>query len=75
MSVPPYESGQPACLSFSLLDPYVARELGIVAAHLLDEPLDVLASDKRLKRIPEREWARLDSNQGPTDYESAALTS
>jgi hypothetical protein len=21
------------------------------------------------------EWARLDSNQGPTDYESAALTS
>ena len=21
-----------------------------------------------------REWARLDSNQGPTDYESAALT-
>jgi hypothetical protein len=22
-----------------------------------------------------REWARLDSNQGPTDYESAALTS
>ena len=22
-----------------------------------------------------RKWARLDSNQGPTDYESAALTS
>ena len=22
-----------------------------------------------------RRWARLDSNQGPTDYESAALTS
>ena len=24
---------------------------------------------------PWSEWARLDSNQGPTDYESAALTS
>jgi Phage integrase family len=24
---------------------------------------------------PIEEWARLDSNQGPTDYESAALTS
>ena len=24
---------------------------------------------------PLEEWARLDSNQGPTDYESAALTS
>ena len=24
---------------------------------------------------PLSEWARLDSNQGPTDYESAALTS
>jgi hypothetical protein len=25
--------------------------------------------------IEQGDWARLDSNQGPTDYESAALTS
>jgi hypothetical protein len=29
--------------------------------------------DARMQGL--RRWARLDSNQGPTDYESAALTS
>ena len=37
-----------------ILDPQVARELGIVAAHLLDEPLGVLAPHERLDGIPER---------------------
>jgi hypothetical protein len=27
------------------------------------------------RELSAAEWARLDSNQGPTDYESAALTS
>ena len=35
--------------------------------------------DTRFQAVPARLlgliWARLDSNQGPTDYESAALTS
>ena len=35
----------PARLKLSLLDPQVAREVGIVAAHLLDEALGVLAAD------------------------------
>ncbi len=34
------------------------------------------AADAEIVRFPARSrWARLDSNQGPTDYESAALTS
>jgi hypothetical protein len=34
------------------------------------------AADAEILRFPEpSRWARLDSNQGPTDYESAALTS
>jgi hypothetical protein len=34
--------------SMALLDPQVARELGMVATDLCDEPLRVLASDERL---------------------------
>jgi hypothetical protein len=34
------------------------------------------APSGEIVRFPARsKWARLDSNQGPTDYESAALTS
>jgi hypothetical protein len=41
--------------SSSLLDPQVAREFGIVAAHLLDEPHGVLAADEHLEFDAERE--------------------
>jgi hypothetical protein len=37
-----------------LLDPQVAREFEIVAAHLLDEALRVLAPDDRLDGVAER---------------------
>ena len=43
---------QPARLELALLDPQVARELGIVAANLLDEALCVLAPDERLEASP-----------------------
>ncbi len=32
-------------------------------------------NDANSASLSSRYWARLDSNQGPTDYESAALTS
>jgi hypothetical protein len=35
-------------LGYALPDPQVARELGIVASHLFDDALGVLASDERL---------------------------
>ena len=38
-----------ACLEFALLDPDLRRDLGIVAAHLLDEPLGVLATNEHLE--------------------------
>jgi hypothetical protein len=45
---------EPARLQLPLLDPQVARNLGIVAANLFDEPVGVLAADERLDRVPER---------------------
>jgi hypothetical protein len=45
----------PARLGLPLLDLQVARELGIVAANRLDEPLGVLAVDERLDGVAERE--------------------
>ena len=39
---------------FQLLDALVAREVRIVASHLLEEPLGVLASDERLDGVAER---------------------
>src|SRR4249919_2176860 len=39
---------QPARLQLALLDPQVACELGIVAAHLLDEAFGVLAADEHV---------------------------
>ena len=48
-----------------------------VSGHIRDkvaEPGD--GADAQTGTVTDRpEWARLDSNQGPTDYESAALTS
>jgi hypothetical protein len=38
-------SVQPTRLELALLDPQVARKLGIVAANHLDEPLGVVAAD------------------------------
>ena len=40
---------QPARLELALLDPQLSRHVGIVAAHLLDEPLGVLAADEVLE--------------------------
>ena len=37
--------GLAARLQLALLDPHVARESGVVATHLLDEALGVLATD------------------------------
>ncbi len=45
-------------LWLSLLDPQPRRDLGIVAANLLDEPLGVLAADEHLKLDAEREVRR-----------------
>jgi hypothetical protein len=45
---------QPARLELRLLDPQVARELGIIAADLLDAALDFLAADERLDGVSER---------------------
>jgi len=39
-------SVQPARIQLALLDPELRRDLGIVTAHLLDEPLGVLAADE-----------------------------
>ena len=49
---------QPARLELALLDPQLRRDLGIVAAHLLDEPLSVLAADEHLELDAEREVGR-----------------
>jgi hypothetical protein len=40
-----------ASLEQPLLDLKVARELGVVAANLLDQALGVLAADERLDRV------------------------
>jgi hypothetical protein len=45
---------QPASSS-RFFEPQVARELGIVAAHLLDEALGFLAADEDLELDAERE--------------------
>ena len=49
---------QPAPLQLALLDPQVAREVGIVAANLLDEPLCVLAPDEHTPRARHRAGSR-----------------
>ena len=49
---------RPARLKLALLNPQALRKVGIVAAHLLDEPLRVLAPDERLDSVPERVDAR-----------------
>jgi hypothetical protein len=41
-----------------VLHPRIARELGIVAAYLLDETLGVLAADKHFEFDAEREVGR-----------------
>jgi hypothetical protein len=45
---------QPARLELALVDPQVRRELGIVATHLIDETLGVLAAAERLDGVTER---------------------
>ena len=49
---------QPARLELLLLDPQLRRHLGLVAPHLLDEPLGVLAPDEHLELDAEREVGR-----------------
>ncbi len=44
----------PARLELALLDPQVARELGIVDPNLLDEALGVLAADERVDGVAVR---------------------
>ena len=48
-----------------------------LVAHLVAHPSKLDEPQKGERRRFQRlsVWARLDSNQGPTDYESAALTS
>jgi hypothetical protein len=45
-------SVQPARLQLPLLDPQVARELGIISAYLLDEALGILAAKEGLDGVP-----------------------
>jgi hypothetical protein len=47
-------SRSPARLKLPLLDPQLRRELGIVAAYLLDDALGLLAPDERLDSVAER---------------------
>ena len=47
--------GEPARLKLPLHDSQPRRDLGIVAAHLLDKPLGVLAADEHLDRVTDRE--------------------
>ena len=47
-------TSSPARLQLPLLDPQVARELGIVAADLPDEALGVLVAEERLDGVSER---------------------
>ena len=59
------------------LSDLVAAAQNPVSGHVRDT---ITETDEKttgaLVAFPARsEWARLDSNQGPTDYESAALTS
>jgi len=56
-----YGSVQPARLELALPDPQVARELGIVAAHFLDESLSVFAPDEP-PRASHPEERRIRSN-------------
>lgn len=49
---------QPAGLELPLLNPQLRRDLRIVTAHRLDEPLGDLASDEDLERDTEREIER-----------------
>ena len=49
---------QPARLEFPLLDPQSRRHLGLVTPHLFDEALGVLAAEKHLKRVAQREVGR-----------------
>jgi hypothetical protein len=47
-----------ARLKLALLDAQILRELRLVASHLLDEALGVLAADVDLERVAERELRR-----------------
>jgi hypothetical protein len=46
---------QPASIQLPLLDPELLPDLGIVATHLLDEALGVLAANEDLERVTQRE--------------------
>jgi hypothetical protein len=50
----PAVESKSARLQLPLLDPQVARKVGIVAPHLLDESLGILAADERLDGVTER---------------------
>ena len=55
---------QPARLELALLDPQLRRDLGIVSAHLLDEPLSVGAPiEKRKGRSPGPSFAEVSGSQ------------
>jgi hypothetical protein len=43
-----------AGVELALDDAKVAGELGVIASHLVEEPLGVLAPDQHLDRVPER---------------------
>jgi hypothetical protein len=61
---------QPTGLELPLLNPQLRRDLGIVATHVRDEPLRVLARDEHLDRIAEREVGLesvVDDALGPAD--------
>ena len=63
------------------LDPELRRRLGIITAHLLDEPLGVLAADENLQRVTEREVGRegvvddgVDDHQAASGYTGVMMT-
>ena len=51
---PGHDLVPPTGIKFTLLDSEVARQLGVVAAHLIDEPLGILAPHERLDGVAER---------------------
>ena len=67
-------AGSPARFKLALLDPKVLREVGSIAAHLLDETLGVDAADEDLKLDAEWEVGREGVVDDGVDDHGATLT-
>lgn len=62
---------RPTLMGLAVAGAPVGHPIHIDGLDVTDEP----RARAKTGVLRDTEWARLDSNQGPTDYESAALTS